>query len=321
MDQEHTEEESADREDGGTKAEDVTDAEHDGVESEQESGEEPSVEAVDESSEEDAPAPVPDGEKAEGGEPPPAKRPRWMMVGQLLLAPLLAAGAVGVHWWLNVPDEIVESSRDQGSKKKKKKKRARRQSNNRRGEKTRDQVRTIEQLDADWESFKDGSFEDEPIRKIWARRHQALINRAVVVARHQGFQGAPEQPRVVLVDTKCRTVRCRFTLRSPYRHELDVISESLSRLQSNDEDVWRSFEAIPVESSVEDEEDEPRIQFTVAFHTDETDTRGLAIPEDAAAEPEGAQPEAAAGTPEAPAEGAKPPTEPVPSAGQGASAP
>ena len=289
MDEEHTEGESADgadREDDGSKAEDVMAAHSDGAESEDGAG-----------------SGVESGEEAERSAPP-SRRPRWMVVGQLLLAPLLAAGAVGVHWWLNVPDKIIESARDQGSKKKNKKKARRKANKGRRGENTREPARTPEQLDAEWESFKDTPFEDEPVRKIWARRHQALINRAVVVARQRGFEGAPEQPRVVLVDTKCRTVRCRFTLRSPYRHELDVISESLSRLQSNDQDVWLAFAVSPVESSAEDDEDEPRIQVTVAFRSDETDTRGLAIPEAEEAEPEGESPEGAppaAGTPEPPA--------------------
>jgi hypothetical protein len=231
------------------------------------------------------------------------KSPWWMVAAQILIAPLLAAGAIGVHWWLNVPDKIIESPNDQGSKKRKKKPRKPRDRRSRDQNARND--RSPDELQRDWDRYAQEPFDDEPVRPVWARRHQALVQRAVVVARRDAFKGAPEQPRVVLSGTKCRTVRCRFTMRSQYLHALDAVSDALSRLQSDDADVWRSFAVEPRASSTgedeggDEDEDEHYVDVTVSFHTDDTDSRSLSIrpePEtDEAAEGEAAEGEAPAG--------------------------
>jgi len=205
-----------------------------------------------------------------------SRPPLWYRVAQLLLPPLLVSGAIGVHWWLNVPDKILESPRDQGAKKKKKK--ASRARKSRRDRKTaREQPRSAEQLADDWAIFAGGVFEDEPTRSSWARSHQALINRAMVVARREGFEGAPEKPSVVLTSTKCHTVRCRFVLRSPYRHELDVMVDSLERMQVDDATIWRSFQSESVTAPEGLPSAEQYMQITVGFRVDDTDSRSLAL--------------------------------------------
>jgi len=229
---------------------------------------------------------------------------RWLTLGRLLLAPVLAAGAVGVHWWLNVPEHIVESPRDQGSKKKKPK--PKRASNRarpaRRDRSARNESRTPAQLDRDWVRYSITPFEEEPTRAGWARQHQALINRAVIMARRDAFEGAPERPRVVQADTHCRTVRCRFTLRSPYRHELEVISGALARMEAGGEPLWRSYAVTEVpdpsgEGAVEgagaadDGTGEHALEVTVAFVIDAPDSSALEIPE--VAEDEGTEKEPA----------------------------
>lgn len=213
--------------------------------------------------------------------PAPAapKRPLWQRVAQLLLPPVLASAAMGVHFGLNVPDEIIESPNDQGAKDKKPDKK-KKESDKRRAAAKRDEVRTPEALDADWEAYRTTPFDEEPTRTAWARRHQVVINRAVVEARRQAFAGAPEEPNVVLASTTCRTVRCRFMLRSPFPHELDLITTTLQRLQEEGEPVWRSFEIEPLEATPSAPEGEVKhgVQITVAFRTDETDTNALEIP-------------------------------------------
>jgi hypothetical protein len=227
----------------------------------------------------------------------PTRRPRWRRVAELVLPPVLAAGAVGVHWGLNVPEKIVESPNDQGSKAKKpdkdknKKKKARERKPR---DARRDEARTSEELDADWVRLGTVPFDEEPTRTAWARRNQAVINRAVVEARRQAFEGAPEDPNVVLTDTTCRTVRCRFLLRSPYPNELELMTAALERLEIAGEPAWRSYEVEPVEPAVDPERPEPKaqraVQITVAFHTDDVDSDDLAIPPVADAEPADAEP-------------------------------
>lgn len=208
-----------------------------------------------------------------------AKTPLWKVVAQLLLAPLLAAGAVGVHWWLNVPDKILESSRDQGAKKKKKKNTRGKRGKRGKRDKSAQQDRSPQALEAERDRYASVPFDQEPVRAAWARRHQAIINRAVVLARRDAFEGAPEQPRVVLSDTKCHTVRCRFTLRSKYPHALEAVGDALARLESSEQDVWHSYErtvAAPPEGKPKPEP-EHYVQVTVSFRTDATDSRSMSI--------------------------------------------
>jgi hypothetical protein len=234
-----------------------------------------------------------DADEPNSAVPPRAtRRPLWLRVAELVLPPLLAAGAVGVHWGLNVPDKLIESPNDQGSKEKKpdKKKKARERKPR---DAQRDEARTSEELDADWERFAAMPFDKEPTRTAWARRNQVVINRAVVEARRQAFEGAPEEPNVVLASTTCRTVRCRFMLRSPYAHELELIGAALQRLEIAGEPAWRSFEVESVTPPVEPAQPKPEtqhlVQITVAFHTDDIDTETLEIPP-ADGEPADAEP-------------------------------
>ena len=220
--------------------------------------------------------------------------PLWYRVAQVLLPPLLAAGAVGVHWWLNVPDKILESPKDQGAKGKGNKGRAKGKDGRRA---QREVPRSPEELDVDWEEYRERPFDEEPTRASWARRNQALLNRAMVVARRVAFEGAPEEPRTVLASAKCRTIRCRFVLRSPYSHELDVLGEALGRLESEGQPVWRSFEAETVTAPEGMPSHEHYLQITVALDKETTDTRSLAIGvegggDDEEPEPEGEEPAA-----------------------------
>ena len=215
---------------------------------------------------------------------------RWEGVARLLLPPVLAAMAVGVHWWINVPEHVRESPHDQGVKKRSKDKAKRAARDRRSRQAQRDDARSAEELERDWARLGQTAFDDEPTRTAWARRHQAIINRAVVVARRAAFEGAPEQPRVVLSETTCRTVRCRFELRSGDAKALELLTAELGRLEAEGEPVWRSYEVEPVATPTDEEAaaakaepaqpatTERAVRITVAFQSDETNTRELEIP-------------------------------------------
>lgn len=236
-----------------------------------------------------------------------ARRPAWQRVAQLLLPLVLAGAAMGVHWRVNVPDEIVVSAGDQGAKDKKAEKDKKKKKDAERTRNTkREESRTAEELETDWASYGAAPFDVEPTRTTWARRHQVVINRAVVEAQRQAFAGAPEKPNVVLASTTCRTVRCRFLLRSSFAHELDLTTSALQRLHSEGEPVWRTFEVEPV-AATEDPKADPKtqhvVQVTVSFRTDDTEVGALEIPPATpTVEPDDGEPEQG-GDPEPGAEG------------------
>ncbi|MEX1362604.1 MAG: hypothetical protein AB1Z98_05720 [Nannocystaceae bacterium] len=248
---------------------------------------------------------------ADGDDPKPLwqrlaypRPPLWYRVAQVLLPPLLVAGAVGVHWWLNVPDKILESKGDQGAKKNKKKARNKKKPRS----PARERARSPEELEADWEAWRGTPFDDEPTRSVWARRNQALVNRAMVIALEAAFEGAPEKPRAVLETVKCRTVRCRFVLRSPYAHELDGLAEALEGLESGGQPVWRSFESATVEAPEGLPSHEHYVQVTVGLQRESTDTRTLETPAPTAGESDSSAGDSDGGGSEgAPAEGDAPP--------------
>lgn len=285
------EETSADDADADADGEEAAEADDDAAEAD-------GVKAEAEAEAEPARAEAPSDEP-QGGPPPItplwqrlayARPPLWYRVAQILLPPMLVAGALGVHWWLNVPEKILESPRDQGSKAKKKKARDKKKKRERRTQ--RETPRTPEELDADWEVYRETPFDEEPTRSTWARRTQALINRAMVVSRRHAFEGAPEDPDVTLVSAKCRTIRCRFVLRSPLRNELEMLSDALGSLECEEGPVWRDFQVSdgPVPDGMPSSDH--YFQVTVALEHETVDTRTLVIPDegDDAEASAGAQP-------------------------------
>ena len=162
---------------------------------------------------------------------------RGLRIARALLAPVLVLGAVGVHFSLNVPDQKVVMPK----KDKAKKKRPRTKSRAAVAE------RSDAQLDAAWKRWSVEPYDGEPIKGKWGRRMQSSVNKAVVLARKEAFDGAPEDPRVVVSGTQCRTIRCRLILRSPYAHEPNLVVEALRRQTYQGKPLWRMVEAEPTD--------------------------------------------------------------------------
>jgi hypothetical protein len=229
--------------------------------------------------------------------PSPRPRSRLRRTLQLLLAPLLATAAVGVHWVLNVPPggvKITEKDQGAGKADPKKKKPAPKK------KKGSFEPRPIGEIEASWERYKVVELDAEPVKSAWARPHQSLVNKAVTLARKTAFDGAPEEPRVTVGDVECRTIRCSFTLRSPFAHEVDMLSETLSRLESEGQSIWRGYTATKIDPPTEDSpKSDTYLRVVVAFREDSMDSTSFAVPEDAIAGGAGADTEE--GTPRRPA--------------------
>lgn len=207
---------------------------------------------------------------------------RMRRIGGLLLAPLLATAAVGVHWLVNVPPGGPKvSPRDQGvakpaAKKAKKPKKP--------AKKRGFEPRPVGEVEATFERFAATEFESEPVKSAWARPHQTLVNQAVAKARSAAFEGAPEEPRVTVDDVSCRTVRCRFVLRGPFAHEVDLLGQTLASLQIDGATIWRHHASERIAAPKPDQpKDDTYLRVTVSFMEDNMDNAEFEVPGDDAA--------------------------------------
>jgi hypothetical protein len=217
----------------------------------------------------------PDGEGRTPSEPgavATGRAPRWMHVARLLLAPVLAAGAVGVHWALNVPAHVSISAKDQGAKKGGKAKKPPRKKS------TAQKPRPVGEIAAAWKRYSVMEFSEEPVRSQWVRGAQSLVNKTVVIARKHAFEGAPEEPRVSVLDVVCKTIRCRFVLRSPFAHEIDLVVAALEDMQIDGESIWLGFSTERVDPPKENlPKDETYVRVTVAFTADDLDDADMKV--------------------------------------------
>jgi hypothetical protein len=195
-----------------------------------------------------------------------------------LLAPVLATVAIGVHWALNVPPGSVKASdKDQGAAKADPKKKGRAPK-----KKGGFEARPIGEVEATWERYREVDYDAEPVKSAWARPHQSLVNKAVTLARKTAFEGAPDEPRVSVTGVECRTIRCRFVLRSVFAPEVDILSETLSRLESEGQSIWRGYTTERIEPPTPDSPTgDTYLRVTVAFREDNMDSASFAVPEDA----------------------------------------
>jgi hypothetical protein len=141
--------------------------------------------------------------------------------------------------------------------------------------------RSPEELDEAWSQWGGVPFDEEPARGRWARDMQNMVNKAVVVARKAAFQGAPEEPRVIVTGTQCRTIRCRFVLRSPYDHELDMLIKALERVTYEGEPMWREVDAERIDPPTpQSPKDDHYRQVVVGVHADVYEPAGLDLAEE-----------------------------------------
>ena len=222
-------------------------------------GEEPPREEADEDDAEDE-GPPPQSRLIHN---PPQSLP-WR-IARLALAPILAGAAFGVHMWLNVPeDAVIEQLRAQGKKKK-----GGRKGRPRPPRRQKMDPRSADELDAAFSEWEGKPFDDEPPNGRWPRDMQTMINKAVVVARKAAFEGAPEEPRVIVTGTQCRTIRCRFVLRSPFEHEVQMLAKAIEGVHYDGEPMWRSFTTQPVDPPTnQSPEDDVYLEVTVAVTQD-----------------------------------------------------
>lgn len=224
----------------------------------------------------DASAPDAPTTESGGQARPPGDGTGWRRAARLLLAPILATAAVGVHWLVNVPPGGAKvSAKDQGAEKpaakaKKPKKPAK---------KPGFEARPPGEVEATYLKFAEVAFGDEPVKSAWARPHQTLVNQAVAKARDAAFEGTPEEPRVSVDGVTCRTVRCQFVLRGPFAHEVDLLSDTLSKLQLGGASIWRLYTTEKISAPKPDQpKDDTYVRVTVSFMEDNMDNAKFAVP-------------------------------------------
>lgn len=206
--------------------------------------------------------------------PSPAGRGR---VRSMLLAPVLATLAVGVHWAINVPHGAVAvSDKDQGAAKADNKKKP-----PKRPAKKSFEARPQGELDASFARYQEVDFDAEPMKSAWARPHQTLVNKAVTYARSIAFEGAPEEPRVSVEAVECRTIRCRFVLRGPFAHEVELLAETLSQVTAGGSSIWRTYVRARVDPPKPDQpKSDTYVQVTVVFREDNLDSADFELPQE-----------------------------------------
>ncbi|MBK6921970.1 MAG: hypothetical protein IPH07_31525 [Deltaproteobacteria bacterium] len=213
------------------------------------------------------------------GGPPSAGSGRSL---RLVLPVLLASSAMALHWIVNVPHGDVQvNAKDQGAKGDAKSK-----PKPKRPPKKGFEPRPAGELDASWARFETVAFDAEPMKSAWARPHQSLLNKAITYARAQAFEGAPEEPRITVDAVECRTIRCRFVLRGPFAHEVELLSDTLSKLEVDGSSAWRSYKTAKVQPPKPDQPaSDTYLEVMVAFREDNLEAEDFRVPDDDADAP------------------------------------
>jgi len=186
----------------------------------------------------------------------------------LLVAPILAAAAAGLSFWLNVPEgsrvsashstartETTEIERTAGVVARK--------------------PRDIAETDRLWHRHASVEVENEPIEEAWARAHQEILSRVTVAARQTVFAGAPEPTQVVVGPRRCHTVRCRFSMCSPMAHEVRLLERAIQGANIEGESLWRHYTARVAEPGAAMSPDDFCIEVIVAFASDDPDVERI----------------------------------------------
>src|SRR5688572_3771186 len=162
---------------------------------------------------------------------------RWFAGAHGWVAPMVALLAVGMHYALNVPSEaLLATTRKEPApdpppvEAKPSPVKAKTKS---KGKTKSDEwtPRAAPELARLRKQFLGTPISNEPETAAWARKAQAVVGKAIMLARTEAFAGAPEDPRIVTDDARCHTIRCLVVLRSPYPHELRLILDALPKVR------------------------------------------------------------------------------------------
>jgi hypothetical protein len=154
---------------------------------------------------------------------------------------VLAAGAVGVHFAMHVPDaetlgKIHESIRRANAPKPRaKSKRVPKQV----------EARTPEELERLWARYREIDFVDEPPLEGWSNGRRN-VNRAFNHVRRTAFADQSEVSGLRIMNAQCKTVRCRFEVAGPDEKAVKRMSEALAQLRVEDHLAWQHFVSRPL---------------------------------------------------------------------------
>lgn len=162
-------------------------------------------------------------------------------VGRMLLAPILAITAVGVHFILNVPSERTISDNKRQAEDQRKRDEAERRAKAP-SPKTPYTPRNGAELARLEKQYRGTPFAKEPLISEWSRKGQSFINRAISVARKQAFADMEKRPTVSIRELRCRTVRCRFIVRANTQDIANQFVSTFKELKPEGKSIWRAFE-------------------------------------------------------------------------------
>lgn len=180
----------------------------------------------------------------------------------------LAAGAVALHFAINVPRGPYEQRPPRKSKRAKPKKDGG-------GFRARPPAR-LEELRRQYAQVP---FDAEPVDEAFARAHEGVVSKAVAVARADAYRGAPEPPNV---DTSvvCHTLRCRVDACSRFPPELDLLAASMMSLRLKDAQLFHQVDVEPTTWGAlgREPEGQPCFRIVVSFTHDLPPRDEIAVP-------------------------------------------
>jgi hypothetical protein len=192
---------------------------------------------------------------------------------RLFIAPVLAAAAAGLSFWVNVPDELPVRTPSPPPAK------DRAQTEKAPGGVAR-KPRAPEEIDRLWNRHASVDLANEPVDRAWSRAQQEILTRVTAAARQSVFARAPEPTQVVVGPRRCHTVRCRFSMCSPLAHEVHLLDRAIQGAKVDGTSPWRHYDARISKPGNAMSPDDFCLEVTVAFASDDPDPTRIAFPDE-----------------------------------------
>lgn len=92
-----------------------------------------------------------------------------------------------------------------------------------------------------WDAYDNLPFASEPTFEVWNTAHKPRVTQLITTARMQLFKGRAPPPSVSVSSIECHTVRCRFTLTTNAREDLEQLITALEGLRLDGATLWHKY--------------------------------------------------------------------------------